>query len=404
MLTMNTSRLSTAVGTIALVFGLSAGAGPTEQAERIHNRIAGVPPSPEVLAQMTSMIDAGNAEAAAFEAMEHPDFYRTTLKNFATPWTNRDFDIFAPLNDYTATVIGLVRDDRDFREVLTGSSIYIGDGSSGEPSWSSTDNGHYESLESSGADLSAVLVERDQTSLTGVPPEATAGVMTTRAGARAFFIAGTNRAMFRFTLVNHLCLDLEQVADTTLPPDRIRQDVTRAPGGDSRVFRNNCVGCHSGMDPLAQAFAYYNFEYDRDADPEGERGRLVYNDEGATDPETGSRVVAKYHINENNFPAGYVTPDDRWSNYWRTGRNRSLGWDETLPAEGAGAKSLGRELAGSEAFASCQAKKVFEAVCLRSPSNQADVDHVETMANSFRSSGYRLKQSFAEAATFCMGD
>ena len=47
--------------------------------------------------------------------------------------------------------------------------------------------------------------------------------------------------------------------DTTRPPDRIRQDVARSPGGDSRLFLNNCVGCHSGMDPMAQAFAYYNF-------------------------------------------------------------------------------------------------------------------------------------------------
>jgi hypothetical protein len=93
-----------------------------------------------------------------------------------------------------------------------------------------------------------------------LPPDATAGVITTRAAARAFFSAGTNRAMFRFTLINHMCNDLEQVADVSLPPDRIRQDVSRSPGGDSRVFLNNCVGCHTGMDPMTQAFAYYNYE------------------------------------------------------------------------------------------------------------------------------------------------
>ena len=66
--------------------------------------------------------------------------------------------------------------------------------------------------------------------------------------------------MFRFTLLNHLCRDMEQMHDTTRPPDRIRQDVTRSPGGDSSVFLNNCIGCHSGMDPMAQAFAYYDFD------------------------------------------------------------------------------------------------------------------------------------------------
>ena len=66
--------------------------------------------------------------------------------------------------------------------------------------------------------------------------------------------------MFRFTLLNHLCMDLEQVHDTSITPDHIRQDVSRSPGGDSRVFLNNCIGCHAGMDPLAQAYAYYNYD------------------------------------------------------------------------------------------------------------------------------------------------
>jgi hypothetical protein len=26
------------------------------------------------------------------------------------------------------------------------------------------------------------------------------------------------------------------------------------------VFLNNCIACHSGMDPMAQAFAYYDFD------------------------------------------------------------------------------------------------------------------------------------------------
>ena len=49
--------------------------------------------------------------------------------------------------------------------------------------------------------------------------------------------------------------------DITRPPDRIRQDPSRSPGGDSRVFLNQCIGCHSGMDALAGAFAYYNYDH-----------------------------------------------------------------------------------------------------------------------------------------------
>ena len=103
------------------------------------------------------------------------------------------------------------------------------------------------------------IVSTTQSGVIRVAGAATAGAMTTRAASEAFFVAGTNRAMFRFTLINHMCMDMEQVHDTSVIPDRIRQDVSRSPGGDSRVFLNNCIGCHAGMDPLAQAFAYYNF-------------------------------------------------------------------------------------------------------------------------------------------------
>ena len=99
--------------------------------------------------------------------------------------------------------------------------------------------------------------------------------MTTRGAASAFFINGTNRAMFRFTMMNHLCNDLPMVMDITRPPDRIRQDVTRSPGGVSTLFLTNCIGCHSGMDPMAQAFAYYNFSA-TDPTMTDTTGQIVY--------------------------------------------------------------------------------------------------------------------------------
>ncbi len=115
-------------------------------------------------------------------------------------------------------------------------------------------------------------------------------------------------------------------------------------------------------------------------------------------------MQAKYHINSDNFKYGYVTPDDRWDNYWRSGPDALLGWDSTLPGAGNGAKSLGMELANSEAFAQCQVKKVFKTVCLRAPGNTADRNQIDTLVASFKSSGYHLKRVFAEAAAYCMGD
>src|SRR5690606_19754239 len=100
-------------------------AGPREQAAQIHNRVAGVPPSEEVLLEMSQSIADDDVEAAVLTAMESETFYSVTLKDMATPWTNRDQDHFAPLNDYTATFIGMVKDGLDLRGLLYEDIIYI---------------------------------------------------------------------------------------------------------------------------------------------------------------------------------------------------------------------------------------------------------------------------------------
>ena len=388
-----------------LIFAVnSATAGPREQADRIHNRLAGVPASTSVLDVMQAHIEAGDSQQAAYLAMENPAFYNVTLKTWAAPWTNEAFDKFEPLNDYIATVIGMVRDDIDFRQVLSGDILYVGDDAQNLPAYSNNNNNHYLAMEDRVIDLSEHLVRTTQSAVTGLPIDATAGVMTTRAAAKAFFKDGTNRAMFRFTLINHLCTDLEGVADITRAPDRIRQDVSRSPGGDSRLFHNNCVSCHSGMDPLAQAFAYYNYNYDVNGDPDGERGALQYNGSGEADAATGLRVQEKYWINSNNFIHGYITTDDSWDNYWREGPNFNLGWSSTLPGSGNGAKSMGEELANSQQFASCQVTKVFEEVCLRKAQDADDRAQLSDMASQFASSGYQIKTVFAHAADYCKGE
>jgi hypothetical protein len=382
----------TFAGVALFLGGLSitmAGPLEREQAFRIHNRLAGVPPSEATLVQMEADIAGGSATAAAAKAMDNPSFYSATLKNFAAPWTNRDQTVFVPLNDYTTLVMGMVKDNVPFNQILSADLLYV---QTGQPLPSANNNNHYENLERAmlqpGFDPQTDLTASTQSAAYGLPVSATAGAITTRAASEAFFIAGTNRAMFRFTLLNHMCMDLEQVHDVSIVPDRIRQDVSRSPGGDSRLFLNNCIGCHAGMDPLAQAFAYYNYDE--------ALGRLVY---------TEGNVVAKYFNNDTTFEDGFRTPDDSWTNYWRQGQNAVIGWDSNLPGNGAGAKTLGQELAGTNAFAQCQVEKVFNAVCLRDPVDAADRTAVAGMVGNFRAGGtYNLKQVFAESAAYCMGN
>src|ERR1700680_1478223 len=384
-------RALTGAALLLAQLAVCAHAGSNEQAKRIYERIAGEPPPAVVLSQMATAITSTPGPQgllnAAVIATSAPSFYNVTLKNLVIPWTNRDQTVFAPFNDYAATVIGMTRDDVAFNTALSDDILYIVN-ASGLPAPSPMNNNHYATAESNGVDLSTTLRRTTQSAAYGTPVQATAGLITTRGAAAAFFIKGTNRAMFRFTMINHLCHDMETVMDTTRPADRIRQDVARSPGGDSRVFLNNCVGCHSGMDPMAQAFAYYNFVGTVVGDGTN-TGSLQY---------TPAQVQPKYLINSTNFPFGFVTPDDSWSNRWRAGANASLGWDATLPGGGAGAKSLGQELAWGDAFAHCQVTKVFQAVCFRAPNSPADQATVASIKASFKSGGYKLKQAFQLSA------
>ena len=365
------------------------------QAKRIHDRLVGVPATNSVIDSMETALGTDpSGKSAAAIAMTNAAFYNVTVKNFAAPWTNEEQDVFVPLNDYTATIVGMVRDGEDFRQILHGDIIYT---DATPTNYSNTSNTYYEAMESQ--DLSTILQKQTQSVVTGIPAAATAGVITSRAAAKAFFVDGTNRAMFRFTLINHLCTDLEPLKDISRTPDKIRQDVTRSPGGDSRIFLNNCIGCHAGMDGMAGAYAFYEYDYTDDK----ETGQLIFSD--------GS-VQGKHLINPDNFKPGYITVDDSWVNYWRNGQNALLGWghagevlDTKDNAIGNGAKALGIELANTRAFAQCQVDKVFKAVCLRNPNDYA-ADRAERDSNiipGFISNGYDMKQVFGDVAAWCKG-
>ena len=82
---------------LGMVMTCQVQAASIDQAKRMYDRIAGVPPVIEtdpvfedVLSDMRDDIDNGDPLAAALRATNAPEFYSVTLKNFAAPWTNRD--------------------------------------------------------------------------------------------------------------------------------------------------------------------------------------------------------------------------------------------------------------------------------------------------------------------------
>lgn len=378
----------------AMIFGWlslcsSVIAGPREQAKRIHDRLVGIPPSASVLASMEAKVAAGDAIGAAMEAMENPAFLNTTVRELATPWTNREFSVYADLNDATATVIGMVRDEVPFDQVLYEDIVYVGTPGATTVPYDHSGNEHYADLQQNRVDLSdpANLARQQQSALPGavVGPGETAGIMTTRGFAEAFLVAGTNRAPVRFAAVNFMCMDMEEFRDVTAWPDRIRQDVTRSPGGDSSLFLNDCLACHAGLDGLAGGFAFYDFDEAMQ--------QMTYS---------AGQVQPKYLREAGTFPYGYETIGDSWINYWRTGPNEFVGWNG--PGSGMGAKSLGMELAQTRQFSECQVEHVFRQVCYRDPNGTADIQAVENIANAFEADNRNMKRIYAETAAYCRGE
>jgi len=421
LLNKQTGRAALVAASAVCVFSLAintASAGDREKAKFIHDRIAGVPATNAVLATMTTDVAAGGASIrnAVTTAMNDPNFLNVKVKNMVMPWTNKDETVFADFNDAAATITGYIRDGKDFRGILFDNVIYTGN-AGGLPAYSTTNNNHYIQMEHQNLNLRTVLQEQVQSTVTGYPTEAIAGVTTTRQAARAFMYAGTNRAVFRANLMSYLCTDLEEIKDITRTNNYVRQDVSRSPGGDSEIFLNNCVGCHAGMDGMAGAYAYYTWGpnvFDDNLDPETQSmtyhtTAITYQVDGA-DIAAPTRTTRKHRINRTNFIYGWETSDDSWTNYWRTGQNAKLEWANNSPqasiavpasipgAAVGNAALLGQELANTNAFARCQVTKVYRHVCLNDPAEAT----LQTLTTNFVNSTYDMRTVFTDSVIDCM--
>ena len=334
-----------------------------DKAKRIHDRIAGVPPTEaDARPDGSAGRQRRRHRRGATSPRRTPSFYNVTLKNMAVPWTNRDQTVFAPLNDYVATFIGMVRDDVPFNTALSADLTYTVNGVT--PAASPSNNDHYANAETNdGRTCMTALHATTQSSVLGIPADGHRGLhhLARRRRRRSSSTAPTARCSAS-RMINHMCRDMEQVHDTSLPPDMIRQDVSRSPGGDSRIFLNNCIGCHSGMDPMARAFAYYDFD-NGTADAPGTM-RLVYTRRRRAAEVLQQRHQLRARLRHAGRPLGEPLAQGP-ELAARLGHG-------SLPGKGTGAKSMGQELANSDAFAQCQVEKVFKTVCFRAPGNAAD--------------------------------
>ena len=352
-----------------------------EQATLLHNRIASMPPNKATLDKMVALLKAGKRTEAAAVATNSAAFYSVTLRDMFSAWSNTLGNVNVDLNDMVATMIGLVRDDIPFNEVLSGDYLYTGADSDG--AYDPADNSLYVELQKK--DLQQALVKQKQSEvfapINHLPAEAQAGVLSTRAFGKAYFTAGTNRRATAFTLKYFLCHDMEALNDTDISDKKVRRDVSRAPGGDGKLYEHRCQGCHSGMDALSGWNVYYDFIPNQ---------KTIYQ----------KVVQPKITKNKDVASEGHLPVDDSFVNLWSKGQNASLGWGAKV--NGKGTKDYGEMLTASDAFASCMATHTYQQVCFVTPETDKEKTLRDELAEDFKSNGYNMKKLFAATAVACL--
>jgi len=328
------------------------------------------------------LLDDGDDLKAAAIATDDANFYQVTVKNMAADMSNKSETPYVPLDDFQATFIGAVRDDLDARTLLTGNYIYRGvyQGQTMIPEPSRRDNKHYENIDNSGLDYKTLLVKQEPQWET---LDQSAGLLTTRAWAKAFYDAGTNRRAVVFSLQEFMCVPIDGWKTPNLPAEYIGRDVDRLPGNNPRVFQNQCKTCHAAMDGFRGAFAYLDYVNESFVElPEG-------------------RPAPKYSRGAGKYPAGHVTLDDHWVNLLSDAQPL-MGFKAT---EGKGVKAFGDMIANTESFKGCMAARAFTSVCQRSPSAK-DFAVLNVAARNFEKNKYNLKKLFQEVAVqpACSGE
>lgn len=399
------------------------------------------------LKEMADLIDENRLFDAAGHAIEdnngpdfsnpadttyyNPSFYNITVRDFAAPMSTRDESVNTDMNDFIATVIGNVRDNLSAKDLVSGDYFYMADPSKAAvPSNVERDilrsNQHYAALSAGGFNLARVLVKTKQQLFTGtsvVDNPDPAGLITSRAFMSSHAIAGTNRRMVEYTFRQFECIPIEKWAYAQSSDSWIGRDIDRAPGGSHTKFVQSCRACHSRMDPLRGAFAYYTFSNNfikntlvaphvsafntnEDMNMGAVTGLRTGDPGAATLPANNyvNYVVKKMNHNDHVYPGGYVMTDNSFNNAAiDTEGAKYFGWRSSLA--GKGAHDLGLMLAQSEGFSRCMAKRVFKTLCKRDPASTEDA-LIRSTATEFENQGYKLKYLFKKIVGFpqCLGN
>lgn len=268
--------------------------GKLPEAKRLFERVTGmkVPMNDSRVHQMALLISKNDFEGAAKIAVSDPAFINVRARNLAIRLSNKAYSPSVPFNDSAALMLGIIRDNADFRQALTANYSYELKSSTGYRNnfqtllgnpWSEADsrlldlnsdlvkvNGQIIGLEYNqglvskiNANTSLSVPDRaklmNESAVKSVNHPDPAGIFTTRYFAEAQFSGGSNRRPVEYVVKNFLCSSLSDIGNNMASDAYVGKDVDRFPGGDHSNYTNNCKNCHTVMDGYRMAFSKMTF-------------------------------------------------------------------------------------------------------------------------------------------------
>jgi hypothetical protein len=263
-------------------------------AKKIYERTTGVKISLKdpVVEQMAKEIKNNNLIGAAKIATQSPAFTNLRARNFALRLSNKANSVGVDLNDMATMIVGIIRDDEDFREILTSKSHYqiknitfyknYLEHSARNPAVEADDkildlHANIEKISKPpyimttinagkiaaiNAEAISQLEKNIKVSEQGVDlkeiPDP-AGVLTTNYFAQSQFSGGSNRRGIEFVVKNFLCSSMPEIGNPNASDAFVGRDVDRFVGGSNSNYVNNCKSCHTVMDGLRSAFAKVDY-------------------------------------------------------------------------------------------------------------------------------------------------
>ena len=452
---------------------ISVKADSKSQARKLYQSLTGTTPSFEEINIISKKIDEGKSLEAARDIIDSKDgidskgnFYNVTVKNFSTPWSNLDYTKMFPLNDLTATVVGWVRDEKPFNQILYSDTLYVASGlkmAGGQVSDGSSAQLTYSGLKTC-TGFTACTFCKDPSFIKGriifvdpAIPNSTAKICRLTSMSDTEFRAGANNDNYylphldaklstsiikssnaqyeEMELLNldlsdkRLLVEKSQVVRLHQDPQAISGLLTTrawgsanySAGTNRRSFQSSMKSlfCKDMMDINDTNTPDDRVHRDVDRKPGGAATTyktLCVGCHSVMDPHVGAYAYYNFPFGAIEYTQGAVVSKMNHNAIFPEGyitqddswvnfsnQGQNASFGWGKQEAGNGLASLGQMYSETKEFHRCMAKTVFRSVCYKDPTTADEKNIVKGLTMAYEEDNFNMKNLFLKTSVACMG-